>query len=81
MKMASTTSHPEEPDTIVMPQCLDHASPLPHWSVAASKVLVVQPSSAAVFSLLKHSFSDTKNVSLQDLIETSLILQYNERDV
>ena len=44
----------------------------------------MQPSSAAaerVFSLLKHSFSDTKNASVQDLIETSLILQYNEHDV
>ena len=37
----------------------NHASSLPHWAMAASKVLVVQPSSAAaerVFSLLKHLF-------------------------
>ena len=62
----------------------NHASSLPHWAMAASKVLVVQPSSAAaerVFSLLKHLFSDTQNGSLQDLIDTSLMLQYNERDV
>ena len=62
----------------------NHASSLPHWSTAASKVAVVQPSSAAaerVFSILRRSFSDTQNGSLQDLIETSVMLQCNNRDV
>ena len=62
----------------------NRARSLPHWSTAASKVAVVQPSSAAaerVFSILKRSFSDTQYGSLQDLIETSVMLQYNDRDV
>ena len=35
------------------------------------KVLLVQPSSEAVFSLLENSFN-----TLEDYIETSLMLQY-----
>jgi hypothetical protein len=62
----------------------NNASSLPHWSTAASKVAVVQPSSAAaerVFAVQKRSFSDTQYGSLQDLIETSIMLQYNKHDV
>ena len=51
-------------------------------SSAARKVHVSQPSSAAtvkVFSLLKASFSDQQEDTLQDYIETSLMpLQYND---
>ena len=57
---------------------------LPHWSAAACKVAVIQPSSAAaerVFSVLNGSFSDTQNSSLQNLIETSVMLQFNKRSV
>lgn len=57
-------------------------SHLPCWAAAARKVLLVQPSSAAserVFSLLKASFNPQQQSSLQDYIETSLMLQYNER--
>ena len=50
---------------------------LPHWSNAARQVLLVQPSSATVFSLLNSSFSDRQDSSLQDYIETSLMLQFN----
>ena len=53
---------------------------LPKWSTAAQKVFLVQPSSAAserVFSLLKASFSDQQELTLQDYIEASLMLQYN----
>ena len=42
--------------------------------------LLVQPSSAAaerVFSLLQNSFSQRQSSSLEDYIETSLMLQYN----
>ena len=59
-----------------------NAGALPYWSSAARKVLVLQPSSAAterVFSLLNASFSDQQENSLQDYIETSLMLQYNNR--
>ena len=57
-----------------------NASELPSWASAARKVLIVQPSSAAserIFSLLKSSFGDQQDASLQDYIETSLMLQYN----
>lgn len=58
-----------------------NATELPCWSAAARKALLVQPSSAAserVFSLLKSSFGDQQDSSLQDYIEASLILQYNK---
>ena len=57
-------------------------SALPCWAAAVRKVLLVQPSSAAserVFSLLKSSFNPQQQSSLQDYIETSLMLQYNIR--
>ena len=60
------------------------ASSLPNWASAAVKVLVVQPSSAAleqIFSLLNNSFSDEQERSLQDYIETSLMLQNNKHIV
>jgi len=53
---------------------------LPFWSAAAKKVLLVQPSSASaerVFSLLNNSFSPQQQSSLQDYVETSVMLQYN----
>ena len=59
-----------------------HENDLPTWAKAARHVLLVQPSSAAserVFSLLKNSFTERQNSSLQDYIETSLMLQYNNR--
>ena len=54
---------------------------LPIWSACARKVLLVQPSSAAserVFSMLKASFHDQQDNSLQDYIKSSLMLQYND---
>ena len=57
-----------------------HSTTLPNWSSAASTALLVQPSSAAaerVFSLLKSSFGDQQETTLQDYIETSLMLQFN----
>ena len=59
----------------------ENESVLPTWATCARKVLVVQPSSAAaerVFSLLKSSFSERQGQSLQDYLETSLMLQYNK---
>ena len=58
-----------------------HALSLPSWAVAARKVLLLHPSSAAserVFSLLNSSFSHQQYSTLQDYIETSLMLQYNK---
>ena len=59
-----------------------HSADLPHWSTAAADVLVVQPSSAAaerVFSLLKASFGPQQAATLNDYIQMSLMLQYNNR--
>lgn len=55
---------------------------LPYWSSALKDILLVKPSSAAferVFSLLQHSFNNQQYSSLEDYIEVSLMLQYNNR--
>lgn len=57
---------------------------LPCWSSAARDVALVQPSSATserVLSLLKASFSPQQDCSLQDYIESSLMLQFNKRRI
>ena len=59
-----------------------HENELPYWSAACQLVLLVQPSSAAaerVFSLLSNSFGDQQTSSLEETIETSIMLQYNYR--
>ena len=51
---------------------------LPYWSSAGRKVVLVQPSSAAserLFSLLNASFQDQQENTLQDVLETSIMLQ------
>ena len=57
------------------------ADDLPYWSKACSDVLLIQPSSAVAerlfFSILTNSFSDRQNHSLQDYIETSMMMQFN----
>jgi hypothetical protein len=65
----------------------NHSSPgsdycLPHWSSAVQKVLLVQPSSAAaerVFSMLNQSFGEQQQNALEDLVETTIMLQCNKR--
>ena len=55
---------------------------LPKWVSALQKVLLIQPSSAAserVFTLLKASFAEQQDCSLQDYVESSIMLQYNKR--
>ena len=57
-----------------------HTSELPKWSKACKSLLLLQPSSAAaerVFSLLTNSFKEQQSTSLEDYIETSIMLQYN----
>ena len=56
------------------------SSALPNWATAVCLVLLIQPSSAAaerVFSILSSSFGDRQDCSLQDYVESSLMLQYN----
>ena len=58
-----------------------HHEALPHWSAAVQEVSLVQPSSAAVervFSILKSSFGPQQDNSLQDYVQSSLMLQYNK---
>ena len=53
---------------------------LPNWSAAAKKMLLIQPSSASAeraFLLLNSTFGDQQDNSLQDYIESALMLQYN----
>ena len=55
---------------------------LPHWLSAVQKVFLVQPSSRTaerVFSLLGQTFGDQQQNALEDLVEASLMLQYNKR--
>ena len=55
---------------------------LPNWSAAAKKALLVQPSSAAserVFSLLNNCFGSKQTNSLEDYVEGTIMLQYNNR--
>ena len=57
-----------------------NSTSLPTWSIETQQVLVIQPSLAAletVFSLLKNSFGNQQLTSLEDYVETSLMLQYN----
>ena len=54
---------------------------LPNWASAFKKLVLVQPSSAAaerVFSLSK-SFSKLQTRSLEDYVQLSIMLQYNNR--
>ena len=55
---------------------------LPNWGGAARKALLVQPSSAAserVFSLLNNTFGKKQNNSLENYVESCIMLQYNNR--
>ena len=55
---------------------------LPNWASAFKKLVLVQPSSAAaerVFSLLSKSFSKLQTRSLEDYVQLSIMLQYNNR--
>lgn len=60
-----------------------HFEALPHWATACKKVLLCQPSSAAVervFSLLNNHFGHSQYSSLEDYVEIAIMLQYNNRD-
>ena len=59
-----------------------HEKDLPHWLMALNTALLVQPSSDAserVFSLLQNCFKSQQCSSLEDYIESSIMLQYNYR--
>ena len=57
-----------------------HESDLPNRSSACKVSLLIQPSSATaeqVSSLLSNSFGDIQSSSMEDYVETSVLLQYN----
>ena len=59
----------------------NNSSELPYWSLAAQRVFLLQPSSAAaerVFSILNR-FGVTRTTSLEDYVEGTVMLQYNKR--
>ena len=71
-----------DPSINVLEWWKDNQEVLPIWSSAASKIVLLQPSSAAaerVFSLLNASFDKTQQSSLEDYVESSIMLQYNKR--
>ena len=71
-----------DPNVDILEWWKSHEQDLPFWSSALKDVLLVQPSSAAserVFSLLQNSFTPQQSSSLEDYIELSLMLQYNDR--
>ena len=58
-----------------------HAAALPNWSAAVKKILLVQPRSASaerVFSLLQNAFSKQQEAALEETVETSVMLRYND---
>ena len=71
-----------ERDYCVLQWWKQNSLELPYWAEAARKALLVQPSSAAserVFSMLKATFNEQQDTTLQDYLEASLMLQYNNR--
>ena len=60
----------------------EHAVELPAWAQLAARVFLVSPTSAAVervFSILRGSFHHGQHGALEDYVEYSLMLQYNNR--
>ena len=58
-----------------------HAAALPNWSTAVKKILLVQPSSASaerVFNLLQNAFSKQQEATLEETVETLVMLHYND---
>ena len=58
----------------------NHKDTLPHWSSLVKKLLLIQPSSASaerVFSLLTNAFGSQQESALQDYLEASVTLRYN----
>jgi len=70
------------PDINVLAWWEIHEQEIPNWAKACKKILLIQPSSVAserVFSLLENSFRDNQACAMEDYIEASIMLQYNQR--
>jgi len=58
-----------------------HSATLTHWDSAYRKVVLCQPTSAAVkrsFSVLKAMFGPQQDSALQDYVETAIMLHFNK---
>lgn len=59
-----------------------HARHIPHWATAARIMFAISPSSAAaerVFSILANSFGSTRDSALEDLVEGTLQVRFNDK--
>ena len=59
-----------------------HSEDLPTWSKVYKNIILLQSPSATsdrVFSLLENSFTHRQERALEDYIEVSIMLQYNEK--
>ena len=57
-----------------------HSDTPPHWAGVVKKLLVIQPSSASaerVFSRLKNAFNAQQDNALEDYLEPSVMIRYN----
>lgn len=55
---------------------------IPHWATAARIMFAVSPSSAAaerVFSILANSFDSTRDHALEDLVEGTIQVRFNNK--
>ena len=80
-RQASGLSAPER-SAAVSAWWAAHAADLPAWAELARLVFLASPSSAAVervFSILRNTFDAGQKHALEDYVETSLMLQYNNR--
>ena len=69
-------------DIDILPWWRTHLNELPEFGKVVRLVLHVCPSSAAaerVFSLFAHAFGDEQEHALEDYMETSVRLRYNNR--
>ena len=70
------------PDINVLTWWEIHEEEIPNWAKACKKILLIQPSSAAserVFSLLENYFRDNQACVMEEYIEASIMLQYDQR--
>jgi hypothetical protein len=74
------TSEDVSPEVDKLEWWRKHEDTLPNWASACKTTLLVQPSSAAAeraFSILSNCFSKKQTHSLQDYIETSVMLLHS----
>ena len=79
-KIAATDN--DDPSDVDCLKFWKNSESIPQWAAATKKILVVQPSSAVVerlLSMLNNAFKDQQHNSLQNYIEVSTMLRYNNR--